>query len=65
MRIVGNLRGQRESASRNQKGIKKNGKVACVEVDWIYQATYERCFEGEGSFVPTREGLIRYRFVKR
>ena len=43
----------------------KNGKVACIEGNWLYQSSHERMFQGEGQFTLTENGLIRYRYVKR
>ncbi|MCK4424153.1 class I SAM-dependent methyltransferase [Candidatus Bathyarchaeota archaeon] len=45
--------------------LKKGGKVACIEENWLYQSTRKRRFEGEGVFVLTRKGLITYRYVRR
>jgi ubiquinone/menaquinone biosynthesis C-methylase UbiE len=45
--------------------LKKNGKVACMEANWIFQLAKERHFKGEGSFTLTKKGLIKYRYVKR
>ena len=43
----------------------KNGKVACIEANWLFQSAEERRFKGEGSFTLTEESLIKYRYVKR
>jgi SAM-dependent methyltransferase len=45
--------------------LKKDGKVACIEANWLYQLTHGRHFQGEGSFVLTEKGQIRYRYVRR
>ena len=45
--------------------LKKNGKVACIEANWIFQSAQERHFKGEGNFALTERGLIKYRYVKR
>ena len=45
--------------------LTKNGKVACIEANWLYRSMYGRRFQGEGNFVLAEKGLIRYRYVKR
>lgn len=45
--------------------LKKGGKVACIEENWLYQSTHKRHFGGEGVFSLTDKGLIRYRYVRR
>jgi ubiquinone/menaquinone biosynthesis C-methylase UbiE len=45
--------------------LEKNGKVACIEANWLFQSAQERHFKGEGNFALTERGLIKYRFVKR
>jgi len=45
--------------------LKKDGKVAGIEANWLYQSTHERHFQGEGNFVLTEKGSIRYRYVRR
>jgi SAM-dependent methyltransferase len=45
--------------------LKKDGKVACIEENWLYQDSRERKFQGEGSFTLKGNGSLRYRYVKR
>jgi ubiquinone/menaquinone biosynthesis C-methylase UbiE len=45
--------------------LKENGKVACIEANWLFQSTKERRFRGEGNFILTEENSIKYRYVKR
>jgi ubiquinone/menaquinone biosynthesis C-methylase UbiE len=45
--------------------LKKDGKVACIEANWLFQSVRGRHFLGEGSFTLTQEKWIRYRYVKR
>lgn len=45
--------------------LKKDGKVACIEANWLYQSTHESHFQGKGNFVLREKGSIRYRYVRR
>jgi len=56
---------KRKSLQEIKRVLKKNGKVACIEANWLYKSTHERHFEGEGNFVLTGEGSIMYHYVKR
>ena len=59
------LSNKRKSLQEIRRVLRKPGKVACIEANWLYQSTHERHFKGEGSFILTEKGLIRYRFVRR
>jgi ubiquinone/menaquinone biosynthesis C-methylase UbiE len=59
------LSDKKKSLQEIKRVLKKNGKVACIEANWLYQLAHKRCFEGEGRFIITEKGLIRYRYVKR
>lgn len=48
-----------------RKVLCKNGKVACIEANWLFQSVKERRFKGEGSFTLAEGNLIKYRHVKR
>lgn len=56
---------KKKSLQEIKRVLKKNGKVACIEANWLYQSTHERHFQGEGNFVLTEKGSIRYRYVRR
>jgi SAM-dependent methyltransferase len=45
--------------------LNENGKVACIEANWLFQSSKERRFKGEGNFALTEENSIKYRYVKR
>lgn len=45
--------------------LEKNGKVACIEANWLFQSAQERHFKGEGNFTLTEKGLIKHRYVQR
>lgn len=56
----------RENALKEIKRVlKRGGKVACVEGNWLYQSGHEGRFQGEGRFTLTENSVIRYRYVKR
>ena len=59
------LSDKKKSLQEIKRVLKKNGRVACIEANWLYQSTHERHFQGEGNFVLTEKGLIRYRYVRR
>ena len=44
--------------------LKKNGRVACIEANWLFRSANRRRFR-EGSFTLTQENKIKYRYVKR
>ncbi|MFQ5758958.1 MAG: class I SAM-dependent methyltransferase [Candidatus Bathyarchaeia archaeon] len=44
--------------------LKKDGKVACIEENWLYHYNHERMSQEEGSFTLT-ENDLRYRYVER
>jgi SAM-dependent methyltransferase len=56
---------KKRSLEEIKRVLKKNGKVACIEANWLYQSTHERHFQEEGYFVLTEKGTIRYRYVRR
>lgn len=57
---------RKERALREIKRVlKTNGKVTCIEANWLYRSTHERHFQGEGNFVLTQKDSIRYRYVRR
>lgn len=56
---------KKKSLQEIRRVLKKSGKVACIEANWLYQAAHARHFEGESNFVLTKKGLIKYRFVRR
>jgi len=56
---------KKKSLQEIKKVLKKNCQIACIEANWRYQLTHERRFHGEGSFIFTEKGLIRYRYVRR
>ncbi len=59
------LSDKKKSLQEIKRVLKKNGKVACIEANWLYQSTHERHFQGEGNFILTEKGSIRYRYVRR
>lgn len=56
---------QEQALREIKRVLKMNGKVACIELNWLYRATHERHFQGEGNFVLTQEDSITYRYVCR
>lgn len=56
---------KKKSLQEIKRVLRKNGKVACIEANWLYQSIHERHFQGEGNFVLTEKGSIRYRYVRR
>ena len=56
---------KKKSLQEIKRVLKKNGKVACIEVNWIYRSTHKRHFQGEGNFILTEKRSIRYRYVRR
>lgn len=59
------LSDKKKSLQEIKRVLKKNGKVACIEANWLYQSTHERHFQAEGNFVLTEKGSIKYRYVRR
>jgi len=59
------LSDKKKSLQEIKRVLMKNGKVACIEANWLYQSTHERHFQREGNFVLTEKGSIRYRYVRR
>jgi SAM-dependent methyltransferase len=59
------LSDRKKSLQEIRRVLEKNGKVACIEANWLYQSTHEGHFQGEGNFVLTEKGSIRYRYVRR
>jgi SAM-dependent methyltransferase len=45
--------------------LNENGKVACIEANWLFQSAKERRFKREGEFTLTEGNSIKYRYVKR
>jgi SAM-dependent methyltransferase len=45
--------------------LKKDGKVACIEANWLFRSAKGRHFQREGSFTLTQENQIKYRYVER
>jgi len=45
--------------------LKRDGKVACIEANWLFGSGKWRHFRGEGSFALTQQNQIVYRYVKR
>lgn len=45
--------------------LKNDGKVACIEANWLFRSAKGAHFRGEGSFILMQENQIRYRYVKR
>jgi SAM-dependent methyltransferase len=56
---------KRKSLQEVRRVLRKRGKVACIEANWLYQSTHERHFKGEGNFILTGKDSIMYRFVRR
>jgi len=56
---------KKKALQETKRVLKKSGKVACIEANWLYRSTHERHFEGEGSFTLTEKDSIRYRYVRR
>lgn len=54
------LSDKKKSLQEIKRVLMKNGKVACIEANWLYQSTHERHFQREGNFVLTEKGSIRY-----
>jgi SAM-dependent methyltransferase len=59
------LSNKKKSLQEIKRVLRKNGKVACIETNWLYESAHGRQFKGEGNFILTEKGSIRYRFVKR
>jgi len=59
------LSDKKKSLQEIKRVLKKNGRVACIEENWLYQCAHKRRFQGEGRFILTEKDLIRYRYVKR
>jgi len=59
------LSDKEKSLQEIKRVLKKNGKVACIEANWLYQLAHESRFQGEGNFILTETGLIKYRYVRR
>ncbi len=62
---LASLSNKKKALQEIRRVLTKNGKVACIEANWLYQSMHERHFHGEGNFVLTEKGLIRYRYVRR
>ena len=45
--------------------LKNDGKVACIEANWLFQSAKGNRFRGEGGFALTLKNMIKYRYVKR
>jgi SAM-dependent methyltransferase len=45
--------------------LKKNGKVASIEANWLFRSAERRHFKGEGNFTLAKENEIKYRYVRR
>jgi SAM-dependent methyltransferase len=56
---------KKEALQEIKRVLEKNGKVACIEANWLFQSAQERHFKGEGNFTLTEKGLIKYRYVRR
>jgi ubiquinone/menaquinone biosynthesis C-methylase UbiE len=59
------LSDKKKALKEAKRVLKKDGKVACIEANWLFQSAKGRHFRGEGSFTLTRENEIKYRYVKR
>jgi len=59
------LSNKKRSLHEIKRVLRKHGKVACIEANWLYESTHGRHFKGEGNFILTEKGSIRYRFVRR
>lgn len=59
------LSNKKKSLQEIKRVLRKHGKVACIEANWLYQSTHGRHFKGEGNFILTEKGSIGYRFVRR
>jgi SAM-dependent methyltransferase len=56
---------KKKALRETRRVLNENGKVACIEANWLFESAMQRHFKGEGSFTFTEENLIKYRFVKR
>ena len=59
------LSDKKKALQEIKRVLKKNGKVACIEANWLYQSMRAHHFQGEGNVVLTEKGLITYRYVRR
>jgi len=59
------LSDKKKALKEAKRVLKKDGKVACIEANWLFQSAKARRFRGEGSFTLTPENEIKYRYIRR